>query len=221
MAHRARWRSLAGIVAGGSIMTLVVACSSSSSGGGGASCTGTLGGPVAGPHDNHCALPDGGMIIQNTSAAACTADASAPAMGDAGVADAGNIGNCGDPGFGATRYGTAGADDDCKYDVSWTSTDICRNVPVYFTVTATHRVDGKPLTGAGVVPDVVLSCTHPIPNSPAPADPSPEVSPGKYTVGPMVFDEQGKWVVRFHFDGNCADAPASPHGHAAFWVQVP
>ena len=166
-------------------------------------------------------MPDGGKIIQITTTAACTGDAGSAPVGDGGAADAGNIGNCGDPGFGATLYGAAGADDDCKYDVTWTSTGICRNVPVTFTVTATHRTDGSALTGAGVVPDVVLSCTHPVPNSPAPKDPSPEIAPGKYTVGPMVFDEPGKWVVRFHFDPNCADAPASPHGHAAFWVEVP
>jgi hypothetical protein len=41
-------------------------------------------------------------------------------------------------------------------------------------------------------------------------------------VGPIVFDQPGKWVVRFHFFENCDDlVEDSPHGHAAFYVQVP
>jgi len=103
--------------------------------------------------------------------------------------------------------------------MTWTSTPICEGQAVYFTVTATHRVDGSPVTGANARPDVVLNCNHPITNQPA--DPSPEVMPGTYKVGPIVFDRPGKWVFRYHFYENCADLPDSPHGHAAFYVQVP
>ena len=192
-------------------------------------CGGAVGGPVAGPPDDHCVAADGGRVVQPTTKAACTAtsapgsdDGGAGAGAGGGAADAGDVGNCGDPSYGPAMWNGSGSDDDCKYDVSWTSTPICIGQPVYFTVIATRRADGAPVTAANARPDVVLACDHPIPNSPAQRDPSPEVTGGTYVVGPIVFDESGKWVVRFHFDENCLDqSPQSPHGHAAFWVQVP
>jgi hypothetical protein len=196
------------------------------------------GGPVVGPLDNHCVAPDGGAIVQPTTVAGCYADAaangSAGSSGDAGGGDDGgsagtvddggtpDIGNCGDPDYGPTMNGNWGGDDDCKFDVMWTSTPICENQPVYFTVEVTRRTDHSPVTGANTRPDVVLNCVHPIPNSPRPRDPSPEVAPGVYVVGPVVFDQPGTWVFRFHFNETCLDlVPDSPHGHAAFYVQVP
>jgi hypothetical protein len=213
-------------------IVLVFACSTKSSGGG--TCA-SPGAAAPGPQDDHCEAPDGGAIVQVTTVAGCTDDGGAPPAGDGGTAagdaggddggataDAGDIGNCGDSDYGATMYGNSGSDDDCKYDVSWTSTPLCENTPVYFTVTASHRTDHTPLTGANCRPDIVLGCTHPIPNSPTPADPSPETSPGVYTVGPVAFDKPGRWVVRFHFNETCLDiVPESPHGHAAFYVDVP
>lgn len=231
---------------------VVAACSSSTSGGGNggppplssvegilepdASMCSSPGGSVTGPEDQHCYEADGGAIVQPTTTQGCYADAAAPTPGgnDAGasggdggaMADAGDIGNCGDTDYGPTMYGDHGSDDDCKYDVTWTSTPVCLNQPVYFTVIVTKRTDGSPLTGANPRPDVVLSCDHPIPNGPdgkptARAQ-SPEVGPGTYVVGPVVFDKSGKWVFRFHFDEDCLDiSPESPHGHAAFWVNVP
>ena len=45
---------------------------------------------------------------------------------------------------------------------------------------------------------------------------------GVYKVGPIQFSKSGKWIVRFHFNECCSDDPMdSPHGHAAFWVNVP
>jgi hypothetical protein len=45
---------------------------------------------------------------------------------------------------------------------------------------------------------------------------------GVYEVGPITFDQSGTWVVRFHIFEDCSDAPAdSPHGHAAFYLDVP
>jgi hypothetical protein len=219
-------------------LVLAFACSNkdANTDGGISNCS-PSGAAASGPPDTHCIAPDGGAIVQLTSQASCYVDA-APGgddgggsssggddggtAGDAGgsTADAGDIGNCGDDAYGPTMYGQSGADDDCKYDMSWTSTPICENQNVYFTVTATKRTDHSPLTGANVRPDVVLNCSHPIPNNPT--DPSPETTPGTYTVGPIVFDQPGKWVVRFHFFENCYDiAHESPHGHAAFYVQVP
>lgn len=181
---------------------------------------------MQGPPDDHCYEPDGGAIIQPTTTAACYADGSTPATGDdGGGGDAGNIGNCGDPAYGPTMDGDHGGDDDCKYDVTWTSTPVCRNQPVYFTVIVTHRTDGSPLTGANPRPDVVLDCQYPVPNGPdgkpTAREQSPEITPGTYVVGPVVFDRPGKWVFRFHFREECLDSPESPHGHAAFYVNVP
>jgi hypothetical protein len=199
-----------------------------------------------GPQDTHCV-----GVIQPTCPAACSADGGpepasfcADAGGgpgddgggsgddsgsggdsgsgdDSGIADAGDIGNCGDSRYGATMYGNSASDDDCKYDVHWTSTPICEGAPgVYFTVTATKRTDNSPLTGANARPDVVLNCSHPIPNAPNPN--SPEISPGTYLVGPVIFDKPGRWVFRFHFNEDCYDnLPNSPHGHAAFYIDVP
>jgi hypothetical protein len=173
-----------------------------------------------------CSTPDAGASADGGAAGDDGGtDGTSPASPEGGQDsnDAGDIGNCGDPSFGATMYGQHGLDDDCKYDVTWTSTPICENQPVYFTVTVmTHsRGQPSPVTGANARPDVVLGCAHPIPNSPAPKDPSPETSPGTYTVGPVVFDKPGKWVFRFHFFETCNDQPDSPHGHAAFYIQVP
>lgn len=235
-------------------IALVIACSSKSSGGGSSvdvgppgttdyvapdggvsplespgTCSGATGGAVLGPPDDHCGLPDGGQIIQVTTAEGCTDE------GDGG--DAGLGPDAGDPcpgdmnAYGPVMYNNSGSDDDCKYDVEWQSTPICQNEPVYFTVVVTKREDDSPLegvqTGGSFVPgnprpDVVLACTHPIPNSPRPRDPSPEVAPGTYVVGPIVFDQPGDWVFRFHFNEECLDVVSySPHGHAAFHINVP
>jgi hypothetical protein len=245
--------SFAGIAAGCSLALVVVACSSSSKSNGTSfsdntveytapdgdiapiespgTCTGTTGGAVVGPEDHHCALSDGGQIIQPTTAAGCTSSMLPPGS------DGGPGPDAGDPcpgdmnAYGAVMYNTWGSDDDCKYDVSWQSTPICLNQPAYFTVTATKRTDGTPLTGVETGgqfvptnprPDVVLACSHPIPNTPTPRNPSPEVSPGTFVVGPIVFDQPGDWVFRFHFNEECLDiANDSPHGHAAFHINVP
>jgi hypothetical protein len=209
------------------------------------------GGPVVGPDDNHCINPDGTPILQQITPAACTdGDAGAPsgsssgggggdgggttgdggsdgggmtmdAGGDSGMPD---LGNCNMSAYGATNDNDHAADDDCKYNVEWSSTPICENQPVYFTGVVTHRLDGTPVTGATPVPDVVLACNHPIPNGPngpTARRPSPEITPGVYVVGPITFDRPGKWVFRFHFFEDCLDLPQSPHGHAAFYVNVP
>jgi hypothetical protein len=213
----------------GACVVLALACSNNNSGGSGVSSCASPGAAAQGPADSHC-----GGTIQVVDPAACSAGDDGGATGDDGGAtgddggatgddggggDAGDIGNCNDPGFGATMYGNSGADDDCKYDVSWTSDPICENQNVYFTVTVAYRSDHTPVTGANAQPDVALNCTHIIPNHPA--ETSPEISPGVYRVGPIVFDLPGRWVFRFHFFETCNDSPDSPHGHAAFYLDVP
>jgi hypothetical protein len=51
---------------------------------------------------------------------------------------------------------------------------------------------------------------------------SKEGPPGTYVTSPVTFDAPGEWTIRFHFFEQCADVlPSSPHGHAAFFVNVP
>jgi hypothetical protein len=178
-------------------------------------------------------------MIQATVLASCQSDAGAPAGDDAAsdaagmgddaaelVTDGGPTGDCEPDEFGATMYGYKGSDDDCKYDVVWSSTDVCEGTGgsgVYFTVSATKRVDGTPLTGAAPYIEAVQGCQYPVANPTLPATTeTTEGPPGTYKIGPIIFNRPGVWVVRFHFYGSCADVlPTSPHGHAAFFVNVP
>jgi hypothetical protein len=229
-----------GVLSGSRILGLstalivVAACSSSSDNTGSqtqqqSSCSpaGEATPAPAGYSDMHC-IQNGMEIKQETDQASCNIQPDGGDDGDdagddaaAVPIDGGPTGDCDPSEFGATMYGTSGSDDDCKYDVSWTSTPICENQNgVWFTVTATKRADGTPLTGAAPYIESVLACAH---ASPTPVQPSaPEGPPGTYKIGPIFFDKPGSWVVRFHFYGNCADGvDSSPHGHAAFFVTVP
>jgi len=198
------------IVASSSIGVFALACSSNGTtptndAGSSASCA-APGGPVSGAPDTHC------TSARATDVSVCNAsvDAGPPELDDAGlpVSD-----------YGGTLSGTEGDDDDCKYHVSWSSTPLCENGNVTFTVKATKKTDGTALTGAGPYADIFLNDKHPAP----PTDQKfVETSPGTYTIGPVAFDAPGKWTVRFHFYGNCQDVTEdSPHGHAAFFVQLP
>lgn len=121
--------------------------------------------------------------------------------------------------FGATMYGDEGDDDDCKYHVSWTASGIKENSNVFFNVVATTLTDNKPATGANIYAEVYLSDTHEAPPTNQSAMENP---PGTYKVGPIKFDAAGMWTVRFHLHEDCFDyADDSPHGHAAFFVDVP
>jgi hypothetical protein len=165
------------------------------------------GGPTTGAADTHC-----GTMAQATDPAACTA-----MMPDAspGV-DAGDTGGSE---FGPTLYNTEGDDDDCKYHVKYSATNICENGDIYFTAVVTKKTDNSPLTGATPDLEIFLNDTHPAPNS----NQHPVEGPaGTYKIGPVQFDAPGMWTVRFHFFHQCEDfLPTSPHGHAAFYVTVP
>jgi hypothetical protein len=120
--------------------------------------------------------------------------------------------------YGDTMYNSEGDDDDCKYRVAWTSTPICQGTDATFSLQLTAKGDGAPVTGASPRLEVFLSDVHPAPNA---AQAPHEGSPGNYSVGPVRFDASGRWTVRFHFFETCTDAPSSPHGHAAFYLNVP
>jgi hypothetical protein len=174
------------------------------------SSTGPAGTPVVGPPDNHCfVLPDGGlgpMTVQPTSMASCHPDAGPGA--DGGTVD-----------YGPTNYNSSAADDDCKYLVGFSSTPLEENQDVTLTVTAVTTLDGTRLSGAQAYAEIFLSDAHPAPNSDVKTVEGPA---GVYTIGPVLFDAPGKWTVRFHFYAQCVDLnPDSPHGHAAFYVNIP
>ena len=194
-------------------------------GGGGGASTGadSPAGVVIGPLDSHCTASDGGLMIQTIGACEVDDPTTVPAN-TASCNVTFNNGTVGDGGvpvsdYGTTMYGSAGNDDDCKYYISWTANPIAENANTFFTVTALRLADMTPATCAGIRPDVSLSISHGVP---APANPSTEIAPGIYRVGPIKFDAKGIWTVRFHLFEECSDAPDdSPHGHAAFYVNVP
>jgi len=205
---------------------------------------------VEGAADAHCKNTDGTDIVVTVDPAACTAtteDAGEEhnhnpdaATEDSGVADEAGV-DAGDtdasmsayhlyPRHGDedhtttgetdpdVRFGTSASDDDCKYRVEWSSAAGSADHQTIFTVKVTNAADGTPVTGANPSAEVFLSDTHPAPNSGQTAS---ETSPGVYTVGPVEFDETGRWTVRFHFFESCADSETSPHGHVAFYVTAP
>jgi hypothetical protein len=204
---------------------VLAACTTSSSPGssseaGGAAPSGPVGGPVAGPKDAHCAK------AQPTSESACHP---APGGGAGGsmMGGGGSMGMAGGSNgaggmamdYGPTLFGAEGDDDDCKYHVAWTSTPLREGADVTFTVTATRKAGGEPASAAAPIAEVYLSPTHGAPPTDQKAE---ETSAGVYTIGPVRFDAPGDWTVRFHFYATCDDeAPASPHGHAAFYVRLP
>jgi hypothetical protein len=205
------------------------ACSSSSSGTQPVTLTcATPGAPTPGNADSHC----NGVPTQVVSQASC-------GVNDAGLSGGGSVGDGGaDAGaddtcdYGATMFGNEGDDDDCKYHVVWSSTEICEGTPgVTFTATITSKTDNSPVSG---VPDgLIMEVFQPTDPNAACDDmsthPSPEAdnlieSPagsGTYK-GRVVFDASGQWTVRFHIHEECSDVlDDSPHGHAAFRVTVP
>jgi hypothetical protein len=183
------------------------------------SCTssGPYGGPALGPVDNHCyLLPDGGFpggplspqsVDPNVATGACVQS------GDAGTG----------PEYGPTNYNSEANDDDCKYQVGWWSTPIQQG-KVTFYVSNIFTTTGLPMdlpnAAANTIAEVYLNDTHPSPN--ANLQVTTEIDAGVYMIAPVEFDESGQWTVRFHFNEECLDiADDSPHGHAAFYVNVP
>ncbi len=202
-----------------------VACSSSDTTGGTTGTggnSGPPGGPVSGNPDAHC-----GTKSQVTNAAACTPEPTGSGGGTTGSSSSATTGAGGSTGAGgeASEYGVTlenaeGDDDDCKYHVKWTSTDIYENNNVTITAVITTKSDGKPATSGEIDSEIFLNDTHPAPNSPDKK--VTETTPGTYTIGPVKFDKAGKWTLRFHIHEECSDLTEdSPHGHVAFYVNVP
>jgi hypothetical protein len=181
---------------------------------------GPAGSSVPDAADQHCGVNG---ALAPTKVGTCVMPAAA---GDDGGSNAGDDGgDDASPGvpstdYGPTLYNQDGYDDDCKYHVSFTSTPIRQNTDVTFTVTVASLDPAGPATGAKVYADVFLTPAHPAPLSDTKTTETPGA--GIYAVGPVVFNASGRWTVRFHLNEMCSDLPAdSPHGHAAFYVDVP
>src|SRR5205085_11803930 len=90
---------------------------------------------------------------------------------------------------------------------------------VTFTVTIDQLDPAGPAKGAALDAEVYLDALTPAPNT---NPKTTETSPGVYKLGPIKFNKPGRWTVRFHMYEECSDEPAdSPHGHVAFYIDVP
>ncbi len=195
--------------------------------------TGPVGGPVSGAADSHC-----GSTVVTVDPSTCNGNASEGGAADdgdgesAGGASAGAGGaDCNqthDAEYGDTLYGSDGDDDDCKYHAAWTSTPIRVNENVTFTLTTSDLATQMPLAALsdGKIPLTRLDVYEPCqPNRRGPDqnnDPTiTQTAPGVFTAGPIKFDQSGRWVVRFHLYEQCVDGDVSPHGHIAFFIDVP
>lgn len=193
------------------VLTVVgLACSSSSS-------TAVVdGGPgiVSGEADNHCMGVD--PIVVNQASCDVTDVPDAGAGSDDGGASDGGTGEL------PVHFGSSSDDDDCKYHASFTTTPVLVNATVTFNVTVTKLADNSPATKANVALEAYLAddpftlIANGTKTTETPA------GSGKYVLTPIKFGKSGRWVVRFHFYEMCADIlDDSPHGHVAFYYDVP
>ncbi|HEY1534255.1 MAG TPA: hypothetical protein VGF76_09555 [Polyangiaceae bacterium] len=219
-------------------LTSLVACGSSSPGSGAAQSAAN--GVVVGANDAHCLNRALGVsdpsicLVVGADPGAGATSANGAAAGGASSAGAGGSADCNlshDSGYGDTLYNASGDDDDCKYHVTWSATPIQKNQPFTLTVTATNKTTGAPLESIAaqapgkpalsrIEPFMPCEPSHLAPTSDYEA-PVTQIRPGKFTVGPVVFDASGRWVIRYHFYEECFNNVTTPHGHIAFFVEVP
>jgi hypothetical protein len=156
-------------------------------------------GLVQGPTDGHC-----GSKVITIDASKCKAARDDP--------------NAIDP-YPPTMFNGEGDDDQCKYHLRWGVDTVGQNTNVMFGVALTTKVDGAAVRGAPIELEVFLDDTHIAPSSPQKV--TETKTPGVYNVGPILFDAPGRWTVRFHIHYECFGRDESPHGHAAFFIDVP
>jgi hypothetical protein len=204
------------VILSSSLLLSTVGCSSSSNSNG--TCA-SGSGPVAGSADNHCVDSSGAPITQTIGM--CTTDGTSmgTATGSTGTSMGGQT--TGTQDF-VVRYSNAANDDDCKYSVSFQNSCVALNTPVTFTVNLKRKADGSAATGADPNSPEIYMADDASHISPSNNIKAPEGPAGTYAIGPIVFDKSGRWVVRFHFFESCSDVPDdSPHGHVAFYIDVP
>lgn len=198
--------SAAGCLLIGGVLLFGTGCQSNPSPGG------PSGGPVVGALDVHCQGASG-PIIQPVNASSCHPmfDMASSGMADMGAAQVSE--------YGETQYNAEGNDDDCKYRVKFSVNSARKGGQSTITTTITNLATNQPVSGAMTRAEVFLSDIHPAPNSGADTT---ESAPGTYVIGPIQFDASGRWTVRFHYFEDCSDnVEDSPHGHIAFYVDVP
>jgi hypothetical protein len=176
-----------------------------------AACTGGEGAVMAEGEGSHCRAEDGSARVQVIGA--CISSATS-GMTDDHEHDAGDEA--------PIHTGRNAIDDDCKYSVHFENTCVAAGQAVTLTLSLTRSFDGQP--GSGAVPrypEIFMAddVAHISPSNDITAT---EAAPGTYEIGPVLFDASGRWVVRFHYFETCNDlTPDSPHGHVAFYVDVP
>ena len=191
-------------------------------------------GAVVGPADVHCmARPAGRWNPANCFGNDPASEGGSAAV-EEGAPSASGGADCNtehDSGYGDTLYNSSGDDDECKYHVSWTSTPIQKDQPFTLTVTATDKASGTPLETialqvAGkpslsrIEPYMPCELGHHTPAADYDA-PVTRTAPGTFSIGPLVLDKSGRWIIRYHFYEECYDSTTTPHGHIAFFVNVP
>ncbi len=199
-----------------------------------------MGQPTQEVNASSCFVTDAGAVSTDMDASVNGATEDAGSGDDAGAAD--------DCPYGATMFGGTdgggaaageGDDDDCKYHLSWTSTPICQSATlgVTFTVTVTNLTTGQPVTDIPASEGILAEAFIPISLTAACDNMSNHISPTMFApgsgllqtsptsgvyVGSIIFDQPGEWTVRFHIHEECDDVlDDSPHGHAAFHINVP
>lgn len=212
---------------------LGVACSDDDAEPGGGQCIGGEG-AVAGEPDAHCVADDGSEVVQ---AIGICATGGAAEEGEEHEHEEGEEhaeGEEHEHEEGEEHeheegehehpilFGREADDDDCKYHVRFENTCVAVNEPVTFTLSLTRKFDGMPGAGTNPAYPEVFFASEDTHISPSTNITAIERSPGTYDIGPIVFDRSGRWVIRFHYFESCSDLPAdSPHGHVAFYIDVP
>jgi hypothetical protein len=212
-----RWRAIRrGLCLLASLATLGVACSDDEDGAAG-ECIGGEG-AVAGAAADHCIAQDGSVITQVIGMCVTGGEAAEEAEEHEEGEDHEHDADEEHP----ILFGREADDDDCKYHVRFENTCVARGEPVTFTLSLTRKFDGMP--GAGTMPAYpeVFLADDPSHISPSNDITAREGPAGTYDIGPVVFDQSGRWVIRFHYFETCSDLPEdSPHGHVAFYIDVP
>jgi hypothetical protein len=187
-------------------LVAAVGCSSSDSPatGGTDAATASDGGagPVSGKIDDHC-----GTMVQKTNPAVC--EYKAPADAGAEPEETPEL-----------RFNAESDDDDCKYHISFTTTPVSKNADVSITLKVTMKDGGGPAKEADPEVNIITADDkHIAPETTPTVVESPD---GTYKIGPVKFDQSGRWKLIFHLYEECSDIPKdSQHGHASFWFDVP
>jgi hypothetical protein len=178
----------------------------------GTMCAGSSGPVEDGAVDMHCIDASGNAI--NQTIGKCETESNTGQAGAGGATQ--------DETYDVHTTSSA-QDDDCKYNVSFTVGCITVNQPVTFAVKVVKRAaPGGPMTGDDPNSPEVYFASDPSHITPSNQINAPEGPAGTYRIGPIVFDESGRWVIRFHLNEECSDIPDdSPHGHVAFYIDVP